>query len=334
MQGAQVNVQRLVRQRSTEPLVPCTFADVAGRMANEYGSCGAMIPFSPATRRAKCPNCGELQLNGQVGDPPPDATILAGNVALIDADTERVTAIQVVAIPEIANELARSLDGLKWDAPVNARNKSANEGRLSGIVVSHRTFGYTPPQVLRRRYACQRSAFDKEHPDSRAIIADYLTAAEHVFRTQAHEVYAETAEHVRNTIPDAWRIAGTPWSSGIINNTAALPYHRDSNNIKGSWSAMLSARKNIEGGYLHLVDYDVYLAVPNGSISIFDGQSVLHGVTPFRPTHPHAYRYTAVAYSRSGLKVCCPDPRGEARRAAIAATEAEDKRAQAIRDRD
>jgi hypothetical protein len=323
MERAQTAVARLVRERNTEPLVRCTFAEVEERMKNDYGSCGAMIPYKP---RKPCPSCGQKQLQAVAGDPPPGATILDGNVALIDAETEAVTALQVVAVPDLANRLAESFREVGWDAPVNARNKSANEGRLSGMVVSHRTFGYTPPQPLRRRYACAASRFDIDYPESSRLISEYLVAAEHVFRTQAHEVYRETAEHVRETIPPAWLIKGTPWTSGIINNTAALPYHRDSNNVPASWSAMLAVRRNVEGGLLHLIEYDVWLAVPNGSISIFDGQSALHGVTPFRLAGPNAYRYTIVAYARAGMRVCCADPAGEARRAAIAATEAEDRR--------
>jgi hypothetical protein len=323
MEGAQASVARVVRKRDPEPLVRCTFAEVADRMMNVYGSCGAMIPFHPKSR---CPSCGQRQVQATVDAPPPDADIIDGNVALIDADTGAVTPVQVVAVPDLANRIADSLRDVHWDAPVNARGKTANEGRLSGIVVTHRTFGYTPPVPLRRRYACSRSRFDYDYPEASALVDQFCIAAEHVFRTQAHEVYAETAARVREVVPGAWTIAGTPWTSGIINHTAALPYHRDSNNVVGSWSAMLSARRGVEGGMLHLADYNVWLAVPNGSISIFDGQSVVHGVTPFRLAAPNAYRFTLVCYARRGMRVCCPDPAGEAKRAAIAATEAVDRR--------
>jgi hypothetical protein len=65
---------------------------------------------------------------------------------------------------------------------------------------------------------------------------------------------------------------------------------------------MLAVRHGIGGGLLYLADYDVYLAVPHGSISIFDGQSVLHGVTPFTITSHDAWRYTLVAYAKTGMK--------------------------------
>lgn len=323
MTRATANVTRLVRERVVDPLVRCTFADLDNRLRNEYGTCGAMIPYRP---RHACPECGQKQVQAVVSEPPPDAEIIEGNAAIVDAETREVTAVQVIAVPDLANRLADALREVHWDAPITKRNKPANEGRLSGMIVTHRTFGFTTPVPLRRRYACAASRFDFDYPEASALIAEYLVAAEHVFRTQAREVYDETAEHVLEAIAPAWRIAGTPWTSGIINHTAALPYHRDSGNIKGSWSAMLSVRRNVEGGLLHLADYGLYLRVPNGSISVFDGQSVLHGVTPFRLTAPHAYRFTAVAYARAGMRSCCADPRDEAKRAARAATEAVDKR--------
>ena len=317
MELAQTVVPRIVRKRTLSPLVRCTYAELDQRLHNDYGSCDAMVPYTP---RRPCP------VQAIVSAPPPGAEIIEGNAALVDEDTGEVSALQVIAVPDLANRLAFELGHIKWDAPINARGKSANEGRLSGMVVTHRTFGYTPPVPLRRRWSCAASRFDIAEPTASEAISEYIVAAEHVFRTQAGDKYEATAGKVLEEIPAAWRIAGSPWTSGIINNTAALPYHRDSNNIKGSWSAMLAIRNNVEGGLLHLADYDVWLRVPNGSISIFDGQSVLHGVSPFKLSGPNAYRYTIVSYARKGLRVCCPDPKGEPRRAALAATAADDKR--------
>jgi hypothetical protein len=78
---------------------------------------------------------------------------------------------------------------------------------------------------------------------------------------------------------------------------------------------------------LHLADYDVYLAVAHGSITIFDGQSVVHGVTPLTMAKPNSYRYTCVVYSKSAMGQCSPDPADEAHRAAVQATVDEDLRA-------
>lgn len=321
MQREQTAVRRLTVERLPERRVPCAFGTPEDRIHGVIGSCGAMIPFKP---KHPCPSCGQRQIQAHATEPPPDGDprILDGSVALVDATSGEVIAAQVVCARAIANRIGGHLTSMHWDAPVNARDRPANEGRLSGIVVTHRTFGFTKPSPLRRRWGCSHSMLDSTHPELFASIMDFCTTAEHVFRTQAPEVYDATATRVREQIGSAWRIADTPWTSGIINHTAALPYHVDKNNIVGSWSAMLGIRRNVNGGLLHLLDYDVWLTIPHGSITVFDGQSVAHGVTPLRLAGPNAVRFTLVAYAVAGLRACCADPAGEAKRAALRATEA------------
>jgi hypothetical protein len=260
-----------------------------------------------------------------VGPPPPGATILTGDVALIDEDSGEVVAVQATVVPQLANRIAQQLHGIKWGAE-RGRSNSDNEARLSGIMAASATFGYTFPNPLRRRYACCTSGFDRMHPKIAADLAKTATAAHSLFRSTANDVYLKTTHNVYERIAQPWRLGGSPWTSGILNNSVALPYHKDSGNIPGAWSAMLTCRNHCEGGVLHLADYDVYLGLPNGSISIFDGQSVLHGVTPFTMTKPHGHRYTCVFYSPSRMAVCADTRDGEVLRAQKRATEAEDAR--------
>jgi Oxygenase domain of the 2OGFeDO superfamily len=324
MQRAQTQVERLVLPRRA-PVVPCAYAEGRGELwKRRISSCGALIPFAPTSA---CPVCGQRQVRAHAPKPGPDAVIIDRDVAIIDADTGEVVVAYVVAAESIASRLAAGLRHVRWDSDIYTAVNTTT--RLSGMAVTHVTFGYQPPQPVRRRYGCSRSQFNSTYPEAMDALADFCRLAEHTFRIQAPDVYDRTAKAVHETIAPAWRIAGTPWSSGIINQTAALPYHRDRSNIPKSWSAMLGCRSGVDGGLLHLVDYDVHLAVAHGSISIFDGQSVTHGVTPLHMAKPHAYRYTAVTYAKSAMGVCCPDPTQEVRRAAIAATVDEDKRAAA-----
>lgn len=323
MRREQIGVRRIELTRNRNPLVRCTFPTEQGSgLRNDYSSCGEMIPHAP---RRPCPSCGERQVAAQAPAPPPGALVIDDDAVIVDADTGHVVAVQIVRHRHLADLIGRALRGVRFDSPVTTRGTSTNEARLSGIVVVHRTFGYAPPVPLRRRYSCSRCRFDREHPSVMTRIETLCRVAERDFRVHAPEVYDETAEHVRDLIPDAWRITGTPWTSGIINSSAALPYHRDSGNVRGSWSAMLAAKRHVSGGLLHLADFNAWLAVPNGSISIFDGQSVLHGVTPFRLTRPDGYRYTLVTYAKSEMRHCSPDPADEARRAQAAATEATER---------
>jgi hypothetical protein len=313
-------VQRIVRQRR-EPLVPCTSVEVGDR-SQTVQSCGAMIPYTP---RKPCPNCGRRQIRATATAPGPDDLVIDQTACLVDADLDEIVAVQIVGEHQLASAIGQQLRHVaQWE-------RVANEIRMSGIGVEHQTFGFAAPAPLRSRWACTRCRFDRNYPDATDLIYDFVHKAERLFRETAPDAYRHSAEAVLSTVPEAWRIKGTPWTSGVINNTAALPYHKDSGNIRGSWSAMIACRHGIDGGMLYLADYDCYLAVPHGSISIFDGQSVLHGVTPFQVTSHDAWRYTLVCYAKSGMKSCAPTPELEAERAALRTTDAERRKAERLR---
>jgi hypothetical protein len=180
----------------------------------------------------------------------------------------------------------------------------SSAGRLSGINNANVTFGTTPPVPLRRRYGASPSSFDQKYP-SAAIALDSLAVA--------------CAQYFKENLPDRWEehnalegIAGTdkgwmfgqgaaPWTSGIINNSAALPYHYDSGNVPGSWSAMVVLRERMDGGHLHMPDVNSWLTCEDLSITIFNGREHLHGVTPLLPQDSRSYRFSIVFYAKSGI---------------------------------
>lgn len=275
--------------------------------------------------RRPCSECGNVMGNVRAPKPLADARVIDGDAILVDEDGV-VVGVQVVDAEALAHRLGGQLNAIKWE-------RSGNEGRLSGISVVHRTFGFAPPVPLRRRHACTRCRFDFDYPIVAETLEQMCEHMDQVFREYAPGVYDLSAANVKALIPEGWRLGSTPWTSGIINHTAALPYHRDSGNIPGSWSAMMTARHAVGGGLLHLVDYDVWLACPNGATAIFDGQSVLHGVSPLESQRTDGYRFTLVTYARTGMKVCAPDPADEARRAQLAATVSQDRQAVEVRAR-
>jgi hypothetical protein len=243
---------------------------------------------------------------------------------VVDADSGEVVAVQIVndTLKDISARLSLLLRHLPWQAPINA---TGNESRASGIVITHHTFGFTPPVPIRRRFGCSKSALNASHPDVIDVLDEFSSYAMAEFEGQLPDEAARTVQAVEALVPEAWRMKGSPWTSGIINNTASLPYHKDSGNVVGSWSAMLGSRSDVSGGYLHLFDYDCYFAVPDGSLSLFDGQGVVHGVTPMRAESFDAYRYTTVCYAKRSMSKCSPDPADEPLRAQKAATEAQER---------
>jgi hypothetical protein len=89
----------------------------------------------------------------------------------------------------------------------------------------------------------------------------------------------------------------THFTSGIINKNNPLKYHLDTGNFKDVFSIMLGLKKDIKGGYLHIPELKVNLKISNGSLSMFDGQRFVHGVTPMIGTTEQSYRFTIVFYS-------------------------------------
>lgn len=233
----------------------------------------------------------------------------------------RPVAIQVTVARNLAGQIPILLRHIGWTDVAHRREPNpdgSSQSRLSGILATSATFGYRPPVEIRKRDNCSRCDLDSKYPDLAACLYGAGRMAAHALAEHAPDAYARTFAGA-SAIPSAWKMPGVPWTSGIINGNNALPYHRDSGNVKGSWSAMLGMKRNCDGGWLHLAEWDVWLTIPDGSITLFDGQAVMHGVSPFRITHPAGYRFTAVWYARSRMARCAADPRDEARRAQRAA---------------
>ena len=94
------------------------------------------------------------------------------------------------------------------------------------------------------------------------------------------------------------------FTSGIVNHNNPLKYHFDSGNYNGVWSAMFAFKRDIEGGHLACPEIDVAFKCSNFSLVMFDGQSILHGVTPIKKMKPDAVRYTVVYYSLKAMWSC------------------------------
>ena len=84
-------------------------------------------------------------------------------------------------------------------------------------------------------------------------------------------------------------------------------------------------KHDVEGGYLCLPEYRVAVECKNNSLFIFDGQSILHGVTPIRRLTTEGYRYSIVYYTLQQMANCLP-PEEELNRIRKNKTERELKR--------
>lgn len=254
------------------------------------------------------------------GPVPAGALVIRDDAIVYDADTDAPLLITRTSDGRYADVLGRALRHVRFaERAPRLDGTASGESRLSGIAVSNSTFGYLPPVPLRRRYGCSRCAFDAAYPGVLTLLLDLAGRADVLLDQMPG---ADAMRALTAGIAPAWRLADTPWTSGVINNNTALAYHRDASNVRGMWSALFVTRRSCDGGWLHLPAYDVYLSLPNGALALFDGGQVLHGVTPFRLVRPDGYRYSVVLYTRAGMTACSPDPADEPARAARAAAAA------------
>lgn len=254
------------------------------------------MPWAAAPRRAQAAQLVAVRAPSVVLD---DAALI------VDADTGEMVAGYFVrmfngdALAAKLRSLApknRDPQRLKLNWKISPRGVGVPTatGRLSGITVPSLTFGATPAVAARRRYAAQNCVADRKYPTEWAEM-----------RSVAAGTYRQLSElglpfgDADSTIAPVWKIDGTPFTSAILNFPgAAYPFHMDSGNLPGSWSMQLNLRGRFSsGGVLVFPEYDIGLACANGSVVVFPGGGLWHGVTPIG-----GLRMSAVFYAKAGLR--------------------------------
>lgn len=175
--------------------------------------------------------------------------------------------------------------------------------RSIGTYNASRTFGKSSKRVVLQREGCRDTSLSMEYPEQHQVLVD---TAELLKEELERYVPGQVAKDFEATseISDEWRMApGALWTSGVINYSSALPYHKDRNNFP-AWSAMPVIRRGVRGGYLHIPAYDITLGCQDGTVAYFPGYLVTHGVTPMKRVKPDGYRYSIVYYALRGMKDC------------------------------
>ncbi len=188
--------------------------------------------------------------------------------------------------------------------------------RTAGLATVSLKFGVRPRTSFRSP-KCETYVLARENPRLNDLL---LKASEEVlpwYRWANEELFNLHAEAVSQIHP-AWQW-NPVFTSGVANRDSQLPYHYDAGNFKSVWSGMLGLKQHIAGGYLAIPEYGVGLEIADGSLTLFDGQGALHGVTPMSRTRIGGHRYTIVWYGMKGMWQCL-DPREEAQRANVLRT--------------
>jgi len=157
--------------------------------------------------------------------------------------------------------------------------------------------------VVLRREACSPAGLTWEHPELQMELNRMSDALGGYLQEILPEVHEHDLQTLKQVLPE-WRMTeDSLWTSGVINQSSALPYHRDNSNFD-TWSAMPIVRRGMSGGHLRLPEYDITINCRDGWAVWFNGHKYLHGVTPMASTRPDGYRYTLVFYAKRGMKDC------------------------------
>lgn len=175
--------------------------------------------------------------------------------------------------------------------------------RTGGLKTRSRVVGFQPRVTVRRDY-CGVAALAKESPKEHALICQGATLSSAYFKEHLPAPYVEHERIVLEKTKPCWVLPKAAYTSAIVNWNNQLNYHCDSGNYPGTWNAMLTFKRDLEGGHLAIPELDIALAVRDSTLSIFNAQALLHGVTPFRKTSPRGYRYTIVYYALQGMGLC------------------------------
>lgn len=196
--------------------------------------------------------------------------------------------------------------------------------RTSGMVTTSRIFGYAPRNPL-RNHTCRSTTLASEDPKNHAAICDASSLVEEFYRKENPDLYSKHFEVTQEKLQDNWRMNKTVFTSGIANDCNPLRYHFDTGNYVGVWSGMIVLKKHITGGYLAVPEIDTVFECSDKSIILFDGQGLLHGVTPITKEQPSGKRFSVVYYSLKGMWQCL-EINDEIARMRIKRTEVESKK--------
>lgn len=250
------------------------------------------------------------------GAVPEDCSrVINKSTVIVDAATGRPS-IVYLKLPESpeATKIAAALQRIKYDTTT----------RTNGMTTRSKVFGFSPRIAIRRDY-CNAASLARDEPTTHRLLEEYAHTVATLYQEWHPELFAEHQQLTEKVLPE-WRLKESPFTSGIINQNNILPYHHDAGNFKNVWSNMLVFKKDVSGGLLAVPEYDIALEVADNTLTMFDGQNLLHGVTPMRRLSPRSYRYSVVYYSLQGMWQCKTAPE-EVQRIQELRTERERKRA-------
>lgn len=185
------------------------------------------------------------------------------------------------------------------------KTKYVETYRTSALPTKSSVFGALPRIALRNDF-CRFSSKTIDEKDNFKKLFSFQGTLCDIYKKYLPELYDFDLNKVKEIINDDYRLVDTPYTTANINVNHAIKHHRDTGNIKGSFSNVLILKEGCSGGELVLPEYRIALAQDDGALCIFRGQQEIHGVMPIRPHKKNFYRASIVYYTLSQLQHCYP----------------------------
>jgi hypothetical protein len=201
--------------------------------------------------------------------------------------------VYIANLPKSTDSLFDALTRIKYDTNT----------RTSGMVTSSKIFGYAPRNAI-RQLSCRAASIAAHQPKESDILKQFASVAAEQYHATNSELAQRHARITEEKVKPGYRMAGSMFTSGIVNHNNPLKYHFDTGNYLGVWSAMFAFKRDIDGGRLACPELGIAFECADKSLTMFDGQSILHGVTPIIKKRPEAVRYTVVYYSLKQMWSC------------------------------
>jgi hypothetical protein len=180
--------------------------------------------------------------------------------------------------------------------------------RLSdGLITNgkNRVFGYRPArQMSQFASTCSTTGMAKDFPLEHSALCSFSKVAKEYYEKIFPSQYNHNDNVVKEKILKEWTLEDTVFTSGIINKDSVLQYHFDIGHVSKALSVMLTLKKDLIGGDLSIPEIDTLIKLKDNTLLIFDGQELLHGVTPIVKKNKNSYRFTIVYYSLIQMWKC------------------------------
>jgi len=223
-----------------------------------------------------------------------DCERIIKNDTIIYEDGKIIIIYKTIPIKDI-NRLKKIVTGVKY-------SKSA---RSNGTPTQSAIFG-SLPRVPNRNNYCRLTADTKNQRKHAQDILSFSEIIDGIYKDLLPEQHELNLNIVRENVDKSYLINGTPFTTINFNVNHAIKYHKDAGNFKKVFSNVLIIKENVIGGHLICPEYNIGFEQGDGALILFDGQSIIHGVTPIKLIDSDGFRSSCVFYSLATMKNCYP----------------------------